>query len=152
MKTICIDTCFLLGVYDSTDQYHTKALQYFRDYFESKPNAIFIPWPILYETISTRFVKNKVGLAELMQDWVKLNSQKRLILCDDSKYREKALEEYNKELEREYNKTYRDLSLTDRVIRNILRESSSLRINAFITFNERDFTDICRLTRCEMIL
>lgn len=149
MKIICVDTGFLIALYDKNDSNHQKAIDHFKDYFENKPNSILIPWPILYETFRTKFVKNKTSLTELMNDWSKLGASNQLILCDDSDYRLIAFKEYSREIEREFNQ-YRSLSLTDRVIRNMLREPN-LNITALITFNIGDFSDVCTYVKCELI-
>lgn len=149
MNIICVDTGFLIALYSIDDSKHQKAIDHFKDYFENKLNSILIPWPILYETLRTKFIKNQAILTELMNDWSKLEASKQLILCDDSDYRLTAFKEYSSEIKRGFNQ-YRSLSLTDRVIRNMLREPN-LNINALITFNIGDFSDVCTYVKCELI-
>lgn len=142
MITICVDTGFLIALYDESDAYHSQATDYFTNYFESTQNHLLVPWPILYETISTRMVRNKRRMEIFNRDWKTLQIQQRLILFDDREFRESAINECFAEI-RNLPQHYRSLSLTDRVIRNILSEVN-IKIDLFITFNIKDFQDICR--------
>lgn len=141
MKYICVDAGFLIALYDENDQYHNKAEEYFPQYFEGVNNCLLVPWPALYETVSTRMVRRRKSIELMRKNWEYLNREQKLILLDDSPYRERAVFECYKELERPLG-NYRSLSLVDRVIRNILAEIN-IKIDCFITFNQRDFVDIC---------
>lgn len=145
MNYICVDSGFLIALYDESDPYHNKAELYFPQYLESANNGLIVPWPALYETVSTRMARRKKSIELMRKTWEHLNRQQRLILLDDSPYREQAISECYKELERPF-ESYRSLSLADRVIRNILAEIN-IKIDFFITFNQRDFVDICRKYR-----
>ena len=145
MKTVCVDAGFLVALYDETDAYHSRANGYFVQYFDIVQNQLLVPWPILYETVSTRMVRHQRRMDMLRKDWRTLEEQQRLVLLDDLPFREKArlecFEESGKDLRR-----YRALSLVDRVIRNILSEVD-IRIDVFITFNVGDFSDVCKRFR-----
>lgn len=71
--------------------------------------------------------------------------QERLVYIDDSDFREKAIMDVFKELDRDHTH-YRTLSLVDRVIREILSKPN-LKIDLFKTFNEKDFMDVCKRFR-----
>lgn len=142
MNTICVDSGFLLGLYDESDQYHSIAKDIFVQYFESVQNQLIVPWPILYESVSTRMAKNRKRMEIFYRDWKSLNSQRRLELLDDKPFREKAISESFDEILRDP-RHHRVLSLTDRVIRNMLSEPD-LKIDYFITFNQGDFGDVCK--------
>jgi predicted nucleic acid-binding protein len=148
MKSICVDTGFLIGLYDETDSCHAQAKKYFLDYFGAGNNHLLIPWPVLYEAVSTRMVKNKKRLGLLESDWKRFLIQRRLDLISDLPYRERAIGECFEELGKPLVQ-YRNLSAADRVIRNMLSDKD-LRIHAFVTFNPKDFNDVCRKFGCEM--
>jgi len=84
---------------------------------------------------------NKRGMEEFRRHWVTLKSQQRLDFLYDTDFRQAALDECFSELERTP-RSYRPLSLADRVIRKILSETN-YKIDAFITFNIGDFQDVC---------
>ena len=77
----------------------------------------------------------------LDRDWTVLRERGQLIFLDDQEFREPALDECLAEVSRPP-AHYRTLSLTDRVIRRILSEVNT-KIDAFITFNAKDFADVC---------
>ncbi len=149
MKSICVDAGFLIGLYDESDERHEKATGYFLSFFDSTRNRLLVPWPILYETVSTRMArKNTKGMKRLEQDWKRLSAQRRLHLLSDAQFRDEAIDECFKELGKPLQQ-YRDLSLVDRVLRKILSERN-LRIHAFVTFNPKDFHDVCGKFGCEI--
>ncbi len=142
MSDICVDTGFLLGLYVESDQYHEPAMRCFSDYFESARNRLIIPWPILYETISTRLSRNWAAMSLLEQDWKRLLRQERLALLSDLAFRDGAIDECFDELTKPKPHA-RSLSLVDRVIRRMLSDRN-LRLEALITFNPGDFVDVCQ--------
>lgn len=144
MRLTCVDAGFLIALYDTRDRYHARADAYFEQQFDRTPNRLVVPWPILYETVSTRMARNKESLSLLKRDWERLVREQRLERIDDCNYREMAIEECFIEVEKERGH-YRSLSLVDRIIRNVLLDDQ-LHIDAFVTFNEGDFFDVC--TRC----
>ena len=149
MTTLCVDASFLIAVYDETDQHHRTAEKRFVEYFERTPNQLLAPWPILYETVSTRLVGHRGRMRRFRRDWLTLQREDRLRLLDDQPLRLKALGECLAELDRNV-RSYRSLSLADRVIRALLA-SPTLRIDHFITSNLGDFADICRENKRSMI-
>jgi predicted nucleic acid-binding protein len=88
MNDICVDTGFLLGLYVESDQYHQQAQRCFLDYFEVAPNRLILPWPILYETVSTRMVRNRPAMYRMESDWKRLSRQRRLVLLPDERLRD----------------------------------------------------------------
>lgn len=149
MKTICIDSGFLIALYNEGDCHYNLAQAYSKQYLDVTQNILLVPWPILYEAISTKMVKNKKKMDTLKRDWKVLERQGRIELLDDSPFRERAIAECYEEVKRELNH-YRGLSLVDRVIRYVLSETN-IRIDLFITFNPGDFSDICERFRRTMI-
>ena len=149
MMQICVDTGFLIGLYNPGDQFHERARYYFSDYFGGTGNRLLLPWPILHETISTRMASNKPAMSLLENDWKKLAAQNRLSLLPDEPFRASLVDECFADLRRPLRRP-RSLSLVDRVIRRILSDAS-IRIHAFVTFNPGDFADVCARARREML-
>lgn len=137
---VCADAGFLIGLYDSTDEHHDEAATLFANLFASSSNRLVIPWPILYETVSTRMARRRKGLMLFERDWRRLFLQHRLELLSDLPFRERVIEECFEGLEMS---RYRALSAADRVVRKMLADAR-LRIDAFVTFNAPDFVDVCR--------
>ncbi|MFZ0911813.1 MAG: hypothetical protein WBQ76_11035 [Candidatus Korobacteraceae bacterium] len=149
MSNICVDTGFLLGLYVESDQYHVQAQRYSSELFESAPDRLVIPWPILYETVSTRLVKNRPAMNLMETHWRRLWRQGRLELLSDLPFRDEVIEECFGELSKPIS-VARNLSVVDRVIRRALSDVN-VRIDAFITFNPGDFVDVCRKYRRQML-
>jgi predicted nucleic acid-binding protein len=148
MKNICVDACFLIALYDPHDKDHVAARTLFEQLFDESRHRMIVPWPILYETVSTRLARRSESVQWLHREWTMLQRQKRLEPLFDRKLRQRALDETFGEMVRGAN--YRALSLVDRVIRLML-QSSKLRLNAFITFNRGDFEDVCRARRIQLV-
>ena len=137
---ICADAGFLIGLYDQTDPYHEDASRYFGGLFESRGHRLVIPWPVLYEAVSTRLARRRNALVLFERHWRYLLLRQQLELLSDLPFRDGVVDECFAELGRDH---YRDLSAVDRILRRMLSDTH-LRIDAFITFNERDFADVCR--------
>jgi predicted nucleic acid-binding protein len=137
-KIILTDTCFWLGLVDPRDQYHEMS-NTIADVIEG--HQIVFPWPCLYETISTHLTRRREQLLYLE----KLIKKPEIILLDDTEYKDNALEEvFNS------NRLGLTYSLTDSVIREILKDIN-VRINYLVTFNNRDFEDICQKRQIEIL-
>jgi len=137
---ICTDAGFLIGLYDETDQYHGEAARHFDSLFEPGSNRLVIPWPVLYEAVSTRMARRPKSLALFERHWKHLLRRQQLELLSDLPFRDGVVEECFEETGQRH---YRALSAVDRVLRRILA-NSRLQIHAFITFNPTDFADVCR--------
>jgi predicted nucleic acid-binding protein len=136
-NNILIDTCFWYALYDESDEHYKKA-QKMVDYLKS--GNIVLPFPVLYETLDTRFCNRK--------DWVasfnEIISRDTTVLISDDRYRENALTKTF------FTNEKRPMSLVDMTIRFML-EDVNLNLNALITFNKGDFIDICHSKRIELI-
>ena len=121
MTTICADAGFLIGVYDERDERHEEAVDDFVRLFGSGVNRLLIPWPILYETVSTRMARNVKGLALMERDWKRLQMLSQIELIPDDSFREGVLDECFEELRKPY-QHYRSLSAADRVVRRMLSD------------------------------
>ncbi|NJN98871.1 MAG: hypothetical protein HC875_34640 [Anaerolineales bacterium] len=134
-QNILVDTGFWFALYDVKDSNHVRAGQIANVIQRS---TILIPWPSLYEVLNTKFTKDKIVLGRF-ETFLEKPSTVRI---NDTSYRDKALEETLT--------SPRPISLVDWVIRMMLMDVN-LRINYLITFNERDFVDICQRRRIEII-
>src|SRR4030042_1849888 len=139
MNNILIDTGFWFGLYDKRDPNYSKASVLFEYLSIGK---IIIPYPSLYETINTRFVRNKQGLYEFKQ----LINKGDISLLDDSSYKSDALDlTLNSSIYKDKN-----YSLVDMVIRLMLSDNR-LNINYLISFNPSDFIDVCNRRRIQIL-
>jgi hypothetical protein len=143
MAYILTDTCFWIGLFDETDGYYDKSTEY-ADVFKDE-NTFVIPWPCLYETLSDRMIGNRKRMIAIEQVFLNGGLGMKVEFLDDSSYKEEAL---NKVFE--YNKIHGStFSLTDSIIREIIMDSDVL-IHGFITYNEKDFKDVCDLRKIEI--
>jgi len=149
MRRICVDACFLIALCNENDQYHEVAADYYGQLFEINRNRMVVPWPILYETVRTGTVKSPSSMRRLESHWKKMARWNLLELLSDCRYRERVIQDCFDELQKPRNHQ-RNLSAVDRVIRNILSDSS-VHIDAFITFNVPDFADVCKRSRMELL-
>ena len=149
MSYVGVDSSFLIGLYDTGDQYNPVAEGHFQELFHHGDNHMVIPWPVLYESVSTRMVKKQAGLRRLQEDWKRMRRRQRLELLPDDEYRGQVIEDCFEELGKPGTR-YRALSAVDRVIRYMLQDGKN-HIGAFVTFNPSDFSDICKRFKIEMI-
>lgn len=136
-KNIIADSGFWFALFNERDAYHEEALVLEEDLHVHK---IVVPWPTLYETLNTRFLRRR-------HDVVKIKSfleNPSTVLLEDSIYREASLRFI---LNNQTDFTY---SLVDLVIRSMI-EDVTLSIDALISFNPRDFYDICDSRSIEML-
>jgi predicted nucleic acid-binding protein len=128
MQYILIDTGFWYALFDKKDQYHPKAIEIAE--FIALQHCFVLPFPTLYETLNTNFVKNnKMNFDSFLKTH-------HVVTIYDTKYTDKALEETLKISNYKY-------SLVDMVLRMMILDVN-LSINALITFNDRDFIDVCQ--------
>jgi predicted nucleic acid-binding protein len=130
MENVLVDSGFWFALYDSTDQHHNEAIN-ITDYLEIA--NIIIPFPTLYESVNTAFMKNPVA-KNGFEGVLKRNNVE--IVYDES-IKDNALEITFSEKSKK-----RNLSLVDNIIRLIL-EDKNYKIDYLITFNKADFIDIC---------
>jgi len=136
-----VDTGLWYAVFDRHDQHHAEvkakgtaeALELFQ---------IVLPWPTLYETLRTKFVRNFIALDQFERFLKKPN----VTYLDDSPYRDAAFE---MALESSLRRG-RPLSMVDCLIR-LLLDDVNTRISYLVTLNERDFADVCLRKGVEII-
>jgi len=138
-RTVVVDAGYWLALFDARDQYHPQA-QTKVHYIESL--MIAFPWPILYETIGTRFVKNRLG----MTSFERILKRQNIHFIDDHVYRHSALANTLQESQQ----GARSISLCDMLIRMLLQDEG-LRIDSLLTFNVKDFADVCRRAKVQIL-
>jgi len=139
MQYALADTGIWYGMFDSSDQYHQEA----RDKaVKLSTLGILLPWPTLYETLRTKFVRNSLALGQLDRFLKRPN----IVFLDDSAHRTEALElALDSSLRRK-----RPLSMVDCLIR-LLLEDVNTNVSYLATLNLRDFADVCRRNSVEII-
>jgi hypothetical protein len=88
-------------------------------------------------------------MMRMQSDWRRLIAQRRLELLSDLPFRDEVLAECFDELRKPIPQS-RNLSAVDRVIRRVLADVT-VRIDAFVTFNPRDFLDVCKKSNRPMV-
>lgn len=139
MNNILVDTCFWYALFDTREPAHQKAneLASILDL-----GLIIIPYPTLYETINTRFTRNRLWVEKFEKIIINGNTK----IVEDYLYKENALTmTFDSTLNRN-----RPLSLVDMVIRLML-DDVNLKIDYLISFNNRDFIDLCHKNRIKLI-
>lgn len=131
MERLIVDTGIWYALLDKTD---SKAKFADRIMDIIKNHELLIPYPSLYETINTRFIKNEYQQADKLFSF--LNKREKVKLVPDDEYREKALASVQFNLTR--GKHY---SLVDMIIR-LMMEDNQLGPRAVLTFNVKDFCGI----------
>lgn len=127
---IMVDTGYWYALCDPREGDHENAVAKFDDFERSR---IILPWPCLYETLRTHFVKQ----IHAVKRFAEIARQPNVEKLDDSEYRDDA---YERTVE---TASKRPMSLVDMVMRLML-EDVNVRINALLTFNMKDFHDVCR--------
>ena len=103
---------------------------------------VVLPWPTMYETLRTRFVRNRYALQQL-ENYLK---RPHVEYIDDVPYREAALElAFSSSL-----LDRRPLSMVDCLIR-LLLDDPAVKVDCLATFNQVDFADLCQKRRIELI-
>ena len=139
MLYILPDTGFWYGLCVKRDQ-HREDAESLRELIER--NHIVVPWPIVHETLCTQFVKNTAAI-ETFNKYIRRGN---LTFLNDTEYVEDAYQlSVTSSLEK-----CRWLSMVDSVIRLILADEH-VRIHALITFNRRDFEDVCRRRKIDIL-
>ena len=138
-ETILVDSAFFFALFHPKDDYHKEAIEK-QEWLEKFP--LVVPWPILYETINSTFVKSP-GTIRNFENIMRQPHTKRL---DDSTYREKAYEETLALAKRRYGTR----SLVDSVLHAILKDVN-VRISAMLTFDHRDFGPVCASRQIEIL-
>lgn len=139
MARVCVDACFLIGLYDKGDQHHDAATGHFDALFgeASARNQLVAPWPILYECLGTKYARDTRKSILFGQRWSYLSESGQLVLLDDGPFRDRPLDEHMQS-------QTRALSLVDRVLRAMILDQERF-FDFFLTYNTSDFVDACQI-------
>lgn len=130
-KFILVDSCYWFGLLDPKDQYHNQAKELANIISDSK---LIIPFPSLYEVLNSKFIKNEIGLKTLEN----LIKSDKIFFIYDEAYRDSAI----KNVYEIHRSPIPKISLVDSIIREILKDIN-VKIDALVTFNIKDFKDVC---------
>jgi predicted nucleic acid-binding protein len=138
-ETILVDTGFWIAVYDRREEHHAAATD-IAELIDSM--HLVVPWPIVYETLRTRFVRHPEWVASLHERL----RRPPITFVDDSSYCTAAYE-----LTVEHSlRTRRYISMVDMVCR-LLIDDPNVRINYLFTVNPKDYYDVCVSNRVEIL-
>ena len=139
MENVLTDAGIWFGLFDRKDQYSSQA-QEKAEYLDLL--HIVLAWPILYETLRTRLVRNVSSLRRF-ENYL---GSHHITYLDDARYRDEALLlSFDSSLNHS-----RPLSLVDCVLRFML-DDPNVNIDYLVTFNEADFADVCRSRGIELL-
>ena len=138
-NTLLVDSGFFFALFDPRDQHHSDACKK-QDWLETL--SVVVPWPILYETINTRFVRRP----ETIVRFESILRAHDTVLLDDSPYRRDAYEDVLSRARTKRNA----MSFVDAILCAILADPN-VRIDAMLTFNIIDFDGICREQGVELL-
>ena len=140
MASILLDSGVWYALCDARDR--TASREVIDDiYARVTVHTIVVPWPIVYETLRTRFVRSRPAMERFEQEI----RSRRIILLDDAPYRDDALAHAIEWSPRRG----RALSMVDCVLR-LLLDDVQTRIQYLVTYNQRDFVDVCERRRIEL--
>jgi predicted nucleic acid-binding protein len=131
-QRILVDTGVWYAMFAKRD-HHAKILDEKAEYLES-PYTVIVPWPTVYEALRTKFVKDHQGLDRFEKYLKRPNVE----FFEAEHYRENAFDlAFELSLRRD-----RPMSMVDCLIRLIIVDTSAA-VDGLITFNDRDFHDVC---------
>ena len=82
-NTLLVDSGFFFALFNPRDQYHADACEK-QDWLEEL--SVVVPWPILYETVNTRFIRRPATIVQFESILLAHDT----VLLDDSPYRLEA--------------------------------------------------------------
>lgn len=133
-KNILVDAGFWIAFY-TRDNDHEEATKIADEIWQTK---ILIPWPTLYEFLRTKFVKDSSLIKSFEHDVKSLS----IDYIDDGPYKDEALRQT---LSMSSAGKW-SISLVDSIIRNIIDDETK-KIDYLVTFNKKDFADVCARRR-----
>lgn len=125
---ILVDTGIWFAMFDPKDGHRGK-IDEIKNVME--PANILIPWPSLYETLNTSFVKKCNEKFKKFLQSCRKNNPNAITYIDDSKYRGSGFEQCFKQCF----KKERPMSLVDIIIRSMLVDTN-LRIHGLATIDK----------------
>src|SRR5262245_11723655 len=140
MVSILVDTGVWLALCDPREQTVTREV-IDEIYERVRVHSIVVALPVAYETLRTR-VRLKRHSMERFEREIR---SPRVVLLDDASYREEALALSIQSSLRQG----RPLSIVDCALR-LLIDDVRTRIRYLVTFNHRDFADVCARHQIEL--
>lgn len=133
------DTGFWFALFNERDPYHEQAREksVYLDMLK-----IICPWPCLYETVNTRFVRRPEQVSQF-EEYIERPAS---ILLDDSPYRDSAL---RRTVASARGRTA-PVSLVDMVIIFII-DDVNVKKHYLLTFNGKDFAEVCARRSIEIL-
>ena len=130
MKRLLVDTCVWYALLDARDKRSGYAEKIEKTL---NTNKLIVPYPVLYETLNTRFSHNEYKQCEGIFKF--LNDPTKCVRVPDDAYREKAMTIFEQNI-----KTDREYALVDIIIR-LMMDDVSLGPLIVYSFNKKDFID-----------
>ena len=140
---ILVDTGFFFALLDKRDDYHAEACE-LSELLDN--SSIVLPWPVLYEAINTRLLRHFLQRHSAFARFKAIINRPENEFIDDSPYRLKSY----KTIATATTPKVPPLSLVDLVLRAMI-EDVNVSIEAMLTFNQRDFADICSIRNVELL-
>ncbi len=139
-ETVIADTGFWIALFDSRDQNHQSAASR-TGWLELA--TLVVPWPILYEALRSRFVRRRDWVTRLDIQLKKPNVQ----FVEDGDYRDEA---YALTVDYATRRKPRPISMIDMLCRLLIADPT-IRIDYLLTTNPKDYLDVCRSRKVELI-
>lgn len=136
-KKIAADTCFWFALFDPSDRHYDEAMILEEDL---SIHQLIIPWPTLYEALNTRLLRRRHEISRFKT----IVERPGTVLVEDGPYRDASLR-FVLDV-----KTHHTYSLVDHVIRSMIADRT-VKIDALITFNPKDFRDVCQPRGVELL-
>jgi predicted nucleic acid-binding protein len=130
-ETLLVDTSAWIALFDPTEEHH-RAISGVADLIDSA--HLVMPWPVVYETLRTRFVRRSSWVAAFDQCLRKAS----VTFVDDADY---CREAYELSLQGSRQRR-RDLSMVD-ILCRMLIDDPNIDIKYLLTCNKKDFYDVC---------
>lgn len=131
LRAVVADTCFWIDAFTPNSENHRHAAALLE---RLRQRVILVPWPILYEVLRTKTVKNPT----MVRAFDRIIREPKVMVVDDAKYRQRSLRATIEQA----GQGQRNISLADMVIRSLL-EDDSYHVTTLLTFNAGDFKDVC---------
>jgi len=126
-----VDTGYWYALLDDRDEHHGDAVD---KYPTLQRLQYLIPWPVMYETLCTRFTRRPL----VVRQFEGILKRPNAVKFDDTKYRDAALA-----IALDTAKSHPNtISAVDAVLRLVLDDPSA-RVDCIFTFNPGDFRDVC---------
>jgi len=138
-RRILIDTGCWIAYYEPNQKAHSWAIEQ-TPLFESQ--HILMPWPLVYETLRTKFVKHPNRVVQ----WELLLKRLRVEFLND----DHLVDEVYRQTLLFASRGTRRISMVDALCRFVLADPAT-RIQTLFTTNPKDFHDVCKSRNIDMV-